>query len=174
MDFVLGLDISVLGNPDKYADAILGKLFPIQSGIVDRFVGAINGNRSCPSTATDFFAFLMPQLVKIADAGQHVTNITGFESNDSGFPGQQGRAKFVQIVPVGSGQTDSGDHDPLFGGKLTLRTLHAVKAIRIMMISSLRIDWTDRRLTASYTAGKLTVTHFGFRNTNRKPTGRLV
>ena len=77
-DFVLGLDVAVLGDADVNADHRFVDVGPIQPGIGDRLAGTVNADAAGPRAAADLFFLLVLQLVEVADAGHGRSDVANF------------------------------------------------------------------------------------------------
>ena len=117
-DLVFGLDVAVFGDADVDADPRLVDVRPIQPGVANGLVGAVDADAAGPRAAAHFFAFLVAQLVEIADAGQRLADVADFVGTHAAAAGEQAVAEFGQIVAVGRGQADAGNDDPVVIGPL--------------------------------------------------------
>ena len=113
VDFVFGLDVAVLGDADVDADRRLVDVGPIEPGVGDGLVGAVDADAAGPGAAAQFLLLLIAQLVEVADAGHGRADVANLVGRDAAAAGQQALAKLGQIVAVGGGQANAGDHDPI-------------------------------------------------------------
>ena len=67
VDFVLRLDVAMLGHAHVDADRRAIDVFPIQSGVGDGLVGAVDADAAGPGAAPQVLAALVAEFVEIAD-----------------------------------------------------------------------------------------------------------
>src|SRR5690606_24076441 len=113
VNFVLGFDVAVLGNPQINAHSVFRDVAPGEAGVGDRFIGAVDGNRTSPRTAADLFPLLVSHGIVVADPGQYVAHVAGFDLGDPRTALQQTGTKFIEIIAVGSRQPHTGNYDPV-------------------------------------------------------------
>ena len=75
VDFILRLDVAVLGRADVNTDAILRHGLKINATVAHGLSRAINRNRPGARAHPHFFAFLVFQRVIIADTGQGLPHV---------------------------------------------------------------------------------------------------
>ena len=113
VDFVFGFDVAVLGDAQVDADTVFLDVFPVETGIVDRFVGTVDGDRTGTSSAADFLAFLIAEVVKTAYTGKYGTHIAGFVVDNTGSPLQQILTKLSQVIAVRRRESDTSDDNAI-------------------------------------------------------------
>ena len=74
-DLVLRLDVPVLGNPQIDPDPRFVHVLPVQPGILDRLVAAIDPDTARPRASPQVSPRLMAAFVKAADPGKRFTHI---------------------------------------------------------------------------------------------------
>lgn len=116
-DFVFRFHVPVLGHTDIDSDSAAIDIFPINTARGDRLVGRIDTDTAGPGAAADIFFGLVFFIVKIANARQRFSEISNFVRPHAAATGQQRFSIGIPIVPVGGGQSDPGDDDPLRIGK---------------------------------------------------------
>ena len=97
-DFVLGLDVAVLGHADVDADGRAVDVFPIEAGVGHGLVGAEDADAAGAGAAADLLALLVAELVEVADPRQGGAEVAG-------FVGRRRRCG----LPAGSGGTRAGN-----------------------------------------------------------------
>ena len=70
VDFVLRLDVAVLGAPHVNAGAILGQGLKVYPAVRQRLAGAINADASSPRADPDLLLLLVFQGIIVADPGE--------------------------------------------------------------------------------------------------------
>ncbi len=116
IDFVLRLDVAVLGDPEEDADSAFFNRFPGKPRVLHRFVGTVNGQRARSCAPPQVLLLLVAEDVAAADAGDRRRHIAGFVRDDSRAALQEGTAEFRQIVAVRCRQTDAGNDDTIAVG----------------------------------------------------------
>ena len=118
VDFVFGLDVTVLGNSHVDSDAILVGVFPVDTRVHDRLIGTVGGDAARAGATSCVFASLMSTDVKIAHSSESLAEIANFVLADTANTLQKCLAKVSQFIAIRSGQTDTGNNDPLVIGEL--------------------------------------------------------
>ncbi len=115
---------------------------PVEPGVGDGLVGAVDADAAGPGAAADVFLLLVPQLVEVADAGQRLADVADFVGLDAAAAGQQAVAELGQRVAVGRGQADAGDDDPLVVGPAgtIVRIIRRPNAVNLEVNGS-QADW---------------------------------
>ena len=113
VDFVFGFDVAVLGDADVDADAFAVDVGPIEAGIGDGFLSAIDADAAGAGAAADFFSLLVLQLVEVADAGERFADVADVVLLHAAAAVEEGVAIFGQRVAVRRGEADAGDDNPL-------------------------------------------------------------
>ena len=95
VDFVLGLDVAVLGHADVDADGRFVEVFPIQAGVGDGFAGAVDADAAGAGAAAEVLAALIAEFVEGADPRHRGAKVAGLVGDDAAPPGQQALAELV-------------------------------------------------------------------------------
>jgi hypothetical protein len=118
-DLVLRLDVAVLGNPQINPDPRFVGVLPVQPGISDRLVAAIDPDTARPRASPQVFPSLIAAFVKAADPGKRLAHIADLVFRNPATTVQQTLAELVQRVSVGCRQPDSRQHNPLIVRQIT-------------------------------------------------------
>ena len=113
-DFVLGLDVAVLGHADVDADASSGRRSSQSSpASATASLRAVDADAAGPGAAADLLAFLVAQLVEVADPRQRGAEVADFVRHDAAAARQQAFAELRQRIPVRRGQSHARNDNPL-------------------------------------------------------------
>src|SRR5690625_1602077 len=112
VDLVLGFDVSMFGQSDVNPDTILFLVFPIDPGIAKSFVRTVNSDASGTRPDPNLFSGLIPERIKGANTGMNRIHVAHIDGLDTGNPFQQVFPIFLQVVPIGRGQSDASDNYP--------------------------------------------------------------
>ena len=104
VDFVLRLDVAVLGHAHVDADGRFVDVFPIQPGVGDGFPGAVDADAAGPGAAAEVLAALVAEFVEVAYPRNRGAEVAGLEGDDAAAAGQQVLAELGERVAVGRGQ----------------------------------------------------------------------
>ena len=112
-DFVLGLDVAVLGHAHVDADRRAIDVFPIEARIGHRLVGAEDADAAGAGAAADLLAFLIAEFVEVAHPRQSGAKIAGFVGRHAAAAFQQVLAELGQGIPVRRGKSHAGNDNSL-------------------------------------------------------------
>src|SRR5262249_48844929 len=113
VDFVFGFDVAVLSDADVHADAFAVDIRPIEAGVGDRFLGAVDADAAGPRAAAHLLLLLVLQLVELTDAGQRFADVADVVFLDAAAAGEEPRAELGERIAVRRGEADAGDDNPL-------------------------------------------------------------
>ena len=113
INFVFRLDRSVFRNTDVNSDAAFIEQFPRQTARSNRFVRAINSNRSGARPGANFLFGLIIGRIEGTNARQDEPHVTHIDALDACTSFQQMFAEFRQGIPVRRDQTDTRNHNSL-------------------------------------------------------------
>ena len=101
VDFVFGLDVPVLGDPQVHPDTRPVPLGQIQPRIRNRLVRTVDRDGTTASAPPNLAAVLVSQRIEIADTGQHLAHVTGLVGHHSRPTTQQALPELLQGIPIG-------------------------------------------------------------------------
>ena len=113
VDFVFGLDVAVLGHADVDADSFAIDVRPIEAGVGDGLMGAVDADAAGPGAAANFLALLVAQLVEVADPRQRGADVANLVGRHAAAAVEQRFAELGQRVAVRRGQSDAGNDNSL-------------------------------------------------------------
>ena len=111
VNFVFRFDVPVFGDTDVNADARFVRRFPIDSGIDNGFVRAVNRDASRTRARAQLAARLIFFRVKVTNPRRVFAHITHVDLANVRLACEQVCAKFGKRVPVRSRQSDTCDND---------------------------------------------------------------
>ena len=114
IDLVFGFDVPVFGHTHVNTDPRTIGVFPVDSRVIDRLMGAINTDTSRPRSPPHFFSFLVTEFVEVTDTGQCLAYVADLVRHHPAASLEKAFAEHTKIVSIGRSQADAGDHDPLF------------------------------------------------------------
>lgn len=83
-DFVFGFDVTVFGDAEVDADAIFLGGGPVEVGVFDGFVGAVDGDGACSGAVFDGFTILVDKGVVVAEACEDLADVAHLGALDIG------------------------------------------------------------------------------------------
>ncbi len=124
MNFVLRLDISVLGDTEINADTRAVDRFQINPRIAYSLPATVDRHRSGPGTPAQFLFFLILQGIEITDTSQHLAHKASLKFFHSRLTREQTLAKLFEVIAVRGSQSNTRDNNTLFRVHLIIHALN--------------------------------------------------